>query len=59
MEGMIIKYLYIDCELLVGLVDYVIDDVGIGLVYIVFGYGDDDYNFGKKYNLLIFVLMND
>ena len=59
MEGMTTKHPYIDRELLVGLADYVTDDAGTGLVHTAPGYGDDDYNFGKKYNLPIFAPMND
>lgn len=33
--------------------DYVMLDVGIGLVYIVLGYGEDDYIVSCKYDLFV------
>lgn len=59
LEYMKTKHPYIDRELLVGLGSYVTDDTGTGLVHTAPGYGDDDYNFGKKYNLPVFAPMND
>ena len=50
---------YLDRELLVGVADYVTDDTGTGLVHTAPGYGDDDYHFGKKYDLPIVAPMND
>ena len=50
---------YLDRDLLVVLADYVTADVGTGLVHTAPGYGDDDYNFGKKYDLPIFAPIND
>lgn len=59
MEGMTTAHPYLDRDLLVGLGDYVTDDTGTGLVHTAPGYGDDDYQFGKKYDLPIFAPMND
>ena len=59
MEGMTTQHPYIDRELLVGNADYVTADTGTGLVHTAPGYGDDDYNFGKKYDLPIFAPIND
>ena len=59
MEHMTTKHPYLDRDLLVGLGDYVTDDTGTGLVHTAPGYGDDDYHFGKKYDLPIFAPMND
>ncbi len=59
MEGMVTKHPYIDRDILVGCADYVTADTGTGLVHTAPGYGDDDYNFGKKYNLPIFAPVND
>lgn len=59
LEGVTTNHPYIDRELLVGLADYVTDDTGTGLVHTAPGYGDDDYNFGLKYNLPVFAPMND
>lgn len=33
--------------------DYVIIEDGIGIVYIVLVFGEDDYNIGKRYDLLV------
>ena len=44
---------------MVGIADYVTADAGTGLVHTAPGYGDDDYNFGKKYDLPIFAPTND
>ena len=44
---------------MVGIADYVTADAGTGLVHTAPGYGDDDYNFGKKYDLPIFAPIND
>lgn len=46
-------YLFMGFDVLVIFGDYVILDVGIGVVYIVFGYGLDDYVIGQKYGLEI------
>lgn len=59
MERMTTEHPYLDRELLVGVADYVTDDTGTGLVHTAPGYGDDDYQFGKKYDLPIFAPMND
>ncbi|MEY8441937.1 isoleucine--tRNA ligase [Lactobacillaceae bacterium 24-114] len=59
LEGMTTQHPYIDRELLVGVADYVTADAGTGLVHTAPGYGDDDYNFGKKYDLPIFAPIND
>ena len=58
-EGMTTQHPYLDRDLLVGLADYVTADAGTGLVHTAPGYGDDDYNFGKKYDLPIFAPIND
>lgn len=58
-EYIVVKYLFYDCDLLVMLGDYVIIDVGIGCVYIVLGYGEDDFVVGKKYGLEVFCLVDD
>lgn len=43
----VIEYLWdIEVEELVIFGDYVIIDFGIGIVYMVFGFGEDDYNVG-------------
>lgn len=55
---MIVSYLFYDCELFVILGDYVILDVGIGLVYIVLGYGEDDYIAGSKYKLFVVLFVD-
>ena len=59
MERMTTLHPYLDRELLVGVADYVTDDTGTGLVHTAPGYGDDDYHFGKKYDLPIVAPMND
>ena len=59
MERMTTLHPYLDRELLVGVADYVTDDTGTGLVHTAPGYGDDDYHFGKKYDLPILAPMND
>ena len=59
LEGMTTQHPYLDRDLLVGLADYVTADAGTGLVHTAPGYGDDDYNFGKKYDLPIFAPIND
>ena len=59
LEGMTTKHPYLDRELLVGLGDYVTDDTGTGLVHTAPGYGDDDYRFGKQYDLPIFAPIDD
>lgn len=59
MERMTTRHPYLDRELLVGLADYVTDDTGTGLVHTAPGYGDDDYRFGKKYDLPVVAPMND
>lgn len=59
LEGMTTAHPYLDRELLVGVADYVTADAGTGLVHTAPGYGDDDYNFGKKYDLPIFAPIND
>jgi isoleucyl-tRNA synthetase len=59
LEGMTTQHPYLDRELLVGLADYVTADAGTGLVHTAPGYGDDDYRFGKKYDLPIFAPIND
>ncbi|WP_251547009.1 isoleucine--tRNA ligase [Limosilactobacillus caecicola] len=59
LEMMTTQHPYLDRELLVGVADYVTDDAGTGLVHTAPGYGDDDYRFGKKYDLPIFAPMND
>lgn len=59
MEHMTTRHPYLDRDLLVGLGDYVTDDTGTGLVHTAPGYGDDDYRFGKKYDLPIFAPMDD
>ena len=59
LEGMTTNHPYLDRELLVGVADYVTADAGTGLVHTAPGYGDDDYNFGKKYDLPIFAPIND
>ena len=59
LEYVTTQHPYLDRELLVGLGDYVTDDTGTGLVHTAPGYGDDDYWFGKKYDLPILAPMND
>ncbi len=59
LEGMTTQHPYLDRDLLVGLADYVTADAGTGLVHTAPGYGDDDYNFGKKYDLPIFAPITD
>ena len=59
LEGMTTQHPYLDRDLLVGVADYVTADAGTGLVHTAPGYGDDDYNFGKKYDLPIFAPIND
>ncbi|WP_295730135.1 isoleucine--tRNA ligase [uncultured Limosilactobacillus sp.] len=59
LEYITTKHPYLDRELLVGVGDYVTDDTGTGLVHTAPGYGDDDYRFGKKYDLPILAPMND
>ena len=59
LEGLTTQHPYLDRELLVGVADYVTADAGTGLVHTAPGYGDDDYNFGKKYDLPIFAPIND
>lgn len=59
LEFMNYKYLLYDCVSLIILGEYVIVEDGIGLVYIVFGYGEDDYFVGKKYNLDLFLLVDE
>lgn len=59
LEYMTTHHPYLDRELLVGLGNYVTDDTGTGLVHTAPGYGDDDYQFGKQYDLPIFAPMND
>ena len=59
LEGLTTQHPYLDRELLVGIADYVTADAGTGLVHTAPGYGDDDYNFGKKYDLPIFAPIND
>ncbi len=59
LEGLTTQHPYIDRDLLVGIADYVTADAGTGLVHTAPGYGDDDYNFGKKYDLPIFAPIND
>ncbi|MCI2031761.1 isoleucine--tRNA ligase, partial [Limosilactobacillus sp.] len=59
LEGMTTQHPYLGRELLVGVADYVTADAGTGLVHTAPGYGDDDYNFGKKYDLPIFAPIND
>ena len=59
LEYMTTQHPYLDRELLVGVADYVTDDAGTGCVHTAPGYGDDDYRFGKKYDLPIFAPMND
>lgn len=45
-ECVVVEYLIYKCDLLVVFGDYVIMDVGIGCVYIVLGYGEDDFIVG-------------
>ena len=59
LEGLTTQHPCLDRELLVGVADYVTADAGTGLVHTAPGYGDDDYNFGKKYDLPIFAPIND
>lgn len=59
LEYVTTQHPYLDRELLVGVGDYVTDDTGTGLVHTAPGYGDDDYWFGKKYDLPILAPMND
>lgn len=59
LEYVTTQHPYLDRELLVGLGDYVTDDTGTGLVHTAPGYGDDDYWFGKKYDLPVLAPMND
>ncbi len=59
LEGLTTQHPYLDRDLLVGVADYVTADAGTGLVHTAPGYGDDDYNFGKKYDLPIFAPIND
>lgn len=58
-DCVVIKYLFYDCDFLVMNGEYVIVEVGIGVVYMVFGYGEDDFLIGKKYDLEVFVLLDD
>lgn len=46
-------------KLLTMLGDFVTLDAGTGLVHTAPGYGDDDYNIGKKYGLPIFAPVDD
>ncbi|MBB1062352.1 isoleucine--tRNA ligase [Limosilactobacillus fastidiosus] len=59
LEGLTTQHPYLNRDLLVGVADYVTADAGTGLVHTAPGYGDDDYNFGKKYDLPIFAPIND
>lgn len=44
-------YLFYECLLLVYLVDYVVFDVGIGIVYLLLVYGEDDFYICKCYGM--------
>lgn len=39
--------------------EYVMFEDGIGLVYIVFGYGEEDFEVGQCYGLLVYSLVDD
>lgn len=39
--------------------DYVIIDFGIGIVYIVFGFGEDDYNVGIVNGFEVVVIVDE
>lgn len=59
MDRMTSKHPYNDKEMLVVNGDHVTLEAGTGLVHTAPGYGDDDYQVGKKYGLPIFAPMND
>jgi len=46
-------------ELITMLGDFVTTDAGTGLVHTAPGYGDDDYNIGRKYGLDVFAPVDD
>lgn len=62
-EGFILFYLFVgygydfDVLLLVG--DFVMDEIGIGFVYIVFGYGFDDFELGFCYGLEVLFMVDE
>lgn len=60
LENILLCYFFIDWVVLVVMGDYVIIDVGIGVVYIVSDYGLDDFNVGLKYgiNILNYVVVD-
>lgn len=53
------KYLFLDRSFLVILGEYVILEVGIGCVYIVFGYGEEDFEVCQRYNIFVIVLVDN
>lgn len=58
--GLIYCYLLLDCFSLVVIGgDYIIIELGIGFVYIVFGYGVDDFYIGQKNGLLVFCFVDE
>lgn len=49
-----VNYLFFDFEVFFILGEYVIIDLGMGCVYIVFVYGVDDFNVGKQYDIEVY-----